>query len=85
MDILKQKFKEKSGSIRKEVKEILKKEGARKVDEVTLSQMFGGMRGVKSMVWETSNLDAEQGIRTPVAQVVIPALEADGAEVRDHH
>ncbi|MEL6639385.1 MAG: citrate (Si)-synthase, partial [Bacteroidota bacterium] len=34
-----------------------------KVDEVTLKQVYGGMRGVKSMVWETSQLDAIEGIR----------------------
>lgn len=31
--------------------------------EVTVGQAYGGMRSVKSMVWETSLLDADEGIR----------------------
>src|SRR5690606_31430563 len=34
-----------------------------KVDEINLSQLFGGARSVKMMVWETSALDANEGIR----------------------
>jgi len=63
MDPLKQKFFEKSSKLKGEVKSLLKEKGNTKVDEVTLSQVFGGMRGVKSMVWETSQLDPNDGIR----------------------
>lgn len=63
MDPLKQKFHEKSSALAKELKAMLKEKGSLKVDEVTLKQVFGGMRGVKSMVWETSQLDAIEGIR----------------------
>jgi len=42
----------------------LKKEHGDKVlGEVTVDQCIGGARGVKCMLWETSNLDAEEGIR----------------------
>lgn len=63
MDLLKKKFHEKSQALKVEIKALLKERGAEKVDEVSLAQMFGGMRGVKSMVWETSQLDAHEGIR----------------------
>jgi citrate synthase len=63
MDLLKQKFFEKSSQLKTEVKDILKAQGGKKVDEVTLTQVFGGMRGVKSMIWETSQLDPLKGIR----------------------
>ena len=63
MDKLKKIFKEKSDQLKVEMKSILKEHGNKKVDEVTLKQVFGGMRGVKSMVWTASNLDAEEGIR----------------------
>lgn len=63
MDLLKQKFQEKSSALQKEVKALLKEHGDKIVGEVSLSQVFGGMRGVKSMVWETSQLDATEGIR----------------------
>ena len=33
------------------------------IDKVTLDQTLGGMRSIKSMIWETSLLDAEEGIR----------------------
>ena len=63
MDPLKQKFFEKSSKLKAEIKSLLKEHGGTKVDEVTLAQVFGGMRGVKSMIWETSQLDPIQGIR----------------------
>ena len=62
MDPLKKKFHEKSSKLKAEIKALLKENGNLKVDEVTLRQVFGGMRGVKSMVWETSQLDAQKGI-----------------------
>lgn len=63
MNSLKQKFYEKSSALRAEMRAYLKENGSKKVDEVTLSQVFGGMRGVKSMIWETSKLDPKDGIR----------------------
>lgn len=63
MDQLKERFYVKSLELRAEIKNILKESGNKKIDEVTLSQMFGGMRGVKSMLWETSQLDPIEGIR----------------------
>jgi len=63
MDRLKQKFYEKSSALKTEVRSLLKEHGSLKVDEVNLKQVFGGMRGVKSMIWETSELDAHEGIR----------------------
>jgi len=63
MDPLKQKFYEKSTALKAELKAILKEHGDKTVDQVNLKQVFGGMRGVKSMVWETSQLDANEGIR----------------------
>ena len=63
MDPLKLKFKEKAEALFHETRALLKANGAKKVDEVTIKQIYGGMRGVKSMVWETSQLDAQEGIR----------------------
>lgn len=63
MDLLKKKFQEKSLALKTEIRAFLKEKGDTIVDQVTLSQVFGGMRGVKSMVWETSQLDAVEGIR----------------------
>ena len=63
MDPLKQKFFEKASALRDKIRATLKEKGNTKVDEVTLKQVFGGARGVKMMVWETSQLDPIEGIR----------------------
>lgn len=63
MDPLKQKFIDKASALKTEIKSLLKEHGSEKVDEVVLSQVFGGARGVKMMIWETSNLDPVEGIR----------------------
>ncbi len=63
MDILKQKFQEKALALFKENRAMLKDCGNMTVGETKVSQLFGGMRGMKSMIWETSELDAYEGIR----------------------
>lgn len=40
-----------------------KEYGSKVVGEVTLDQVYGGARGIKSLVWEGSVLDSEEGIR----------------------
>ena len=47
------------------------------IGEVTLDQVYGGARGIKSLVWEGSVLDAEEGIRfrgktIPECQEILP-------------
>ena len=63
MDKLKAKFKEKAEALKAEMKAFGKEYGDTQVDTVKVSQVLGGMRGVKSMIWETSQLDAIDGIR----------------------
>ncbi len=63
MDALKQKFHKKSAALRDELRAISKSKGGTVVGEVKLSQVLGGARGVKMMLWETSELDANEGIR----------------------
>ena len=63
MDPLKQKFKEKFTAQSAEIKTMLKEHGSVVLDEVTIAQAFGGMRDIKSMIYETSLLDAQEGIR----------------------
>lgn len=51
----------------------------RRVGQVTIDQLIGGARGVKCMLWETSNLDPEEGIRfrgltIPECQAVLPTF-----------
>src|SRR5678815_2995398 len=46
-----------------EIKELLKEHGNKKIGEVTLTQVYQGMRGITGLVTETSLLDAQEGIR----------------------
>ncbi len=80
MDPLKQKFKEKALALFQANRAMLKENGDTIVDQVTLKQVFGGMRGVKSMIWETSQLDAQKGIRfrgksIPELKEILPKFE----------
>lgn len=63
MGVIKDKFKEKAEIASKEIKTILQEHGNRKIGEVTLSQIYQGMRGITGLVTETSLLDAQEGIR----------------------
>jgi citrate synthase len=48
---------------RKETAELRKEYGDTPIQEVTVEQVLGGMRGIKSLVCETSYLDPMSGIR----------------------
>ena len=63
MDELKQIFRQKSQDLKEQIRSLLKEHGNMKLDEVKLEQAYGGMRGIKSMIWETSLLDAQDGIK----------------------
>ncbi|XP_008547547.1 probable citrate synthase 2, mitochondrial [Microplitis demolitor] len=66
------------------IKAFRKQHGNTKVGEVTVDMMYGGMRGIKGLVWEPSVLDAEEGIRfrgksIPECQKLLPKAPG-GAE-----
>ncbi|OYU55767.1 MAG: citrate (Si)-synthase, eukaryotic [Chitinophagaceae bacterium BSSC1] len=63
MEIIKERFRLKAEESNKEIKELLKENGNRKIGEVTLAQAYQGMRGITGLVTETSLLDSEEGIR----------------------
>ncbi|MBL7830199.1 MAG: citrate (Si)-synthase [Saprospiraceae bacterium] len=62
-DPLKVKFFEKAQIVSEKLNKLVKENGDLKVDEINLGQLVGGMRSVKSMLWETSELDPELGIK----------------------
>ncbi len=74
MDSLKEKFKEKAIPMAAEVKDIIKNHGDLKLGEITVAQVYQGMKGMVGMVTETSKLDAEEGIR--FRGYTIPELRA---------
>src|ERR1700754_1102584 len=61
--LTKERFKSKADTVAAEIKELLKEHGNKKIGEVTLSQIYQGMRGITGLVTETSLLDAKEGIR----------------------
>ena len=63
MGIIKDRFKTKADAVSVEIKNLLKEHGDKKIGEVTLSQIYQGMRGMTGLVTETSLLDAQEGIR----------------------
>lgn len=67
-----------------QIKAFRKAHGNDKVGEVTVDMMYGGMRGIKGLVTETSVLDADEGIRfrgytIPECQDLLPKAPG-GAE-----
>jgi len=63
MSSLKEKFASSLEPMRAKVKSFVKEHADTKISEVTVAQAYGGMRGVKCMVTETSALDPVEGIR----------------------
>lgn len=63
MGRLKEHFYETAIKSAEEIKALIKEHGETVVDNVTLSQVYQGMRGITGLVTETSLLDANEGIR----------------------
>lgn len=83
MGIIKDRFKAKADIASAEIKSIIKDHGNKKVGEVTLAQIYQGMRGITGLVTETSLLDAQDGIRfrgysIPELQVKLPKAPNGG-------
>ena len=60
---LKDTFADKLPGEIEKIKKLRKGYGSKVIGEVTLDQVYGGARGIKSLVWEGSVLDSEEGIR----------------------
>ena len=63
MGIIKDRFVAKATAANAEIKDLLKEHGNKKIGEVTLAQVYQGMRGITGLVTETSLLDSHEGIR----------------------
>jgi citrate synthase len=84
MGIIKDRFKAKADTVNNDIKNLLKEHGNKKIGEVTLSQIYQGMRGMTGLVSETSLLDSKEGIRfrgysIPELQEKLPKAQ-DGSE-----
>jgi len=63
MDKIKEKFSEIIEPSIKEVKDFVAAFGDEKLGEITVAQVYQGMRGMLALITETSKLDNEEGIR----------------------
>jgi citrate synthase len=63
MSILKEKLYEKILEWRPRIQALLNDHGDKVIDQITVSQVLGGMRGIKSLITDISYLDPQEGIR----------------------
>jgi citrate synthase len=61
--ILIEKLESQIPAWRERVRRLIKESGDTKAGEVTISQVYGGMRDVKSLVTDISYVDSNEGIR----------------------
>ena len=59
---LKDKLAEIIPGLREELKSISKEHGNKVISQVTVEQAFGGMRGIRSLVCDTSSVEADKGL-----------------------
>ncbi len=62
MSKLKAKFESQIPGMRDEIRSLIKEHGAKVISEVTLKQVYGGMRGVRGLVCDTSLVPADKGL-----------------------
>jgi len=62
MSTLRETLAAKIPALRKEIKGLIAEYGDRVISEVTVAQAYGGMRGVKCMVCDTSVVDPDKGV-----------------------
>ncbi|KAF9580860.1 citrate (Si)-synthase [Lunasporangiospora selenospora] len=77
---LKDRLRELIPEKREEVKKVKAEFGDKVLGETTVDMAYGGMRGIKGLIWEGSVLDANEGIRfrgltIPDCQKALPSAE----------
>ena len=83
MATLKEKLTEIIPGLRNDVKSLIKEHGSKQISEVSVAQAYGGMRGVKGLVSDTSLVDPEEGLiirGIPVRELTESGLAERGFE-----
>ncbi len=62
MAALKDKLAVQIPMLRMQLKQLLRDHGEKKISEVTVAQAFGGMRGIKGMICDTSVVEPDTGL-----------------------
>ena len=84
MNNLKDKLYQKIQEHRPKITQLLEEHGDTVIDHVTVGQVIGGMRGIKSLVTDISYLDPFEGIRYrgfTLPEVLAKLPKPDGAEM----
>lgn len=84
MSTLKNKLFEKIQIHRKRTRNLMKDHGTKVIDQVSVAQVLGGMRGIKSLVTDISYLDPFEGIRYrgfTLPEVLEKLPKPEGAEM----
>jgi citrate synthase len=82
--LLQEKIEQQLPDWRERVRKLIKEKGDVKVGEVTISQVYGGMRDVKSLVTDISYVDPVEGIRFrgyTIPEVLAKLPKPKGAEM----
>ncbi len=82
--LLQEKIEQQLPEWRERVRKLIKEKGDVKVGEVTISQVYGGMRDVKSLVTDISYVDPVEGIRFrgyTIPEVLAKLPKPPGAEM----
>jgi citrate synthase len=85
MSKIKEKFASKIEDSIREVREFLSAHGDEKMGEITVRQLYSGMRGMPALIYETSKLDPAEGIRfrgysIPELNEVLPKYPPEGKQ-----
>lgn len=73
MATLKDRLSEQLPKLQQEIRQLVKEHGDKAISEVTVRQAFGGMRGVKALICDTSLVEPDKGLSirgTPVLDLV---------------
>ena len=60
--LLKEKLSSQIPALKDEAKSIVKSHGKDVIDQVTIDQLFGGMRGIKGLICDTSSVGLDTGL-----------------------
>ena len=62
MGLLQNKLKAQIPALQERAKTLIAEKGSSIISEVTVSQAFGGMRGIRGFICDTSNVSADEGL-----------------------
>lgn len=72
MALLKKKLAEQIPALREEISSFVKEQGGKQISTVSIAQAYGGMRGVRAMVCDTSEVPPDRGLLirgTPIGEM----------------